>query len=168
MLANAFGRSMSSVRGPEGIIDEEIKGLGELLYEVRFVLSLLLVESSIFEHVHISLLGIRHHFCYVISDTVGSEGDGLPEDLSKTICARSEGELVLRSILGTTEMGADGHDGTLSLEVFEGGHRPADAGIVGDGLTVEGNVEIASDKDVLSLQFGIGEVRDGFLGACAG
>lgn len=61
-------------------------------------------------------------------------------------------------------MRADGDDGTLALQVFDSGDGRTDTGIVGDLLSVKGNVNIATDQDPLSLKVGITEVRDGLLG----
>jgi len=61
-------------------------------------------------------------------------------------------------------MGADSDDGTLGLQVFNGGDRHADTGIIGDFPSIQRNVDIASDQDFLSLKFGIRKVFDGLLG----
>lgn len=61
-------------------------------------------------------------------------------------------------------MRADGDDSTLVDQVLDGWDGRADTGVVGDGLSVERNIDIATDKDLLSLQFLVSKVGDGLLG----
>ena len=61
-------------------------------------------------------------------------------------------------------MGADGDDGTLALEELNGGDRRADTGVIRDGLSVKGDVHVATDEDLLALELGLGEVLNGLLG----
>jgi hypothetical protein len=60
-------------------------------------------------------------------------------------------------------VGAYGDDGSLLLKVFDGGDGRTDTSIIGDGLSVKGNVHVATDKDPLSLEF-VGDVLNGLLG----
>ena len=57
-------------------------------------------------------------------------------------------------------MGAGEDLGALADEVLDCGHGGADAGVVGDGFAVEGDIEVAADEDLLALQVALGEVRD--------
>lgn len=61
-------------------------------------------------------------------------------------------------------MRADRDDSTLSLQVFNGRDGGADTSVISDFLSVEGDVDIASDQNFLSLKFLVAEVRDGLLG----
>ena len=61
-------------------------------------------------------------------------------------------------------MRADGDDGTLLLEVLDGGDGGADASVISDLLAVKGDVDVATDQDLLALEVGVGEVLDGLLG----
>jgi len=59
---------------------------------------------------------------------------------------------------------ADSDDGTLALQEFDGGDGGADTSIIGDFLSIKGNVDITSDQNLLSLKFGIRKILDGLLG----
>jgi hypothetical protein len=59
---------------------------------------------------------------------------------------------------------ADGDDGTLLLEGLDGGDGGADAGVVGDFLAVKGDIDVATDQDLLALEVTVGEIVDGLLG----
>jgi len=61
-------------------------------------------------------------------------------------------------------VGADSDNGTLALQVFNGGDGGTDTGVIGDGLAVKGYVDVTSDQDLLALELVLGEVLDGFLG----
>jgi len=154
---------MGTVGGTEGIVDKEVEGGGELLNEGLLVLGLLLVEAGVLEHEDISLLGAIDHGLDVITDAVGGELDILTKELSHALGGGGKGELVLLAI-GAAQVGADGDDGTLRLEVLDGGDGGTDAGVVGDLLAVEGDVDVATDKDLLALEITVGEVLDGLLG----
>jgi len=163
-LGHTLSGGVGAVGGTEGIVDEKVEGSGELLNVGGVVLLLLLVETGVLEHEDISLLGGINNSLNLVSDGVGAELDLLSEELSEALGAGSEGELVLRSVLGTSQVGADGDDGTLALQVLDGGDRGADTGIIGDGLSVKGNVDVATDEDLLSLKVGLREVLNGLLG----
>jgi len=59
---------------------------------------------------------------------------------------------------------AHGDNSTLALQVFDGRDGGADTGVIGDLLSVEGNVDITTDKDLLSLELVVGKIFDRFLG----
>jgi len=109
-------------------------------------------------------LGGVDHFRYFGSNAVRGKRNGLSEEFSKTLSAGSKREFVLRSILGAAQMRAYGYDGSLGGEVFDGGYGRADTGIVGDGLSVKGNVDIATNKYLLAEEIGGGKVLNRLLG----
>ncbi|KAL7551129.1 hypothetical protein ACHAWF_014328 [Thalassiosira exigua] len=163
-LGHALGGGVRAVGRAEGVVDEEVEGSGEVLDEASLVLGLLLVEAGVLEHDHVALRGTVDDGLDVVADAVGGKLDLLAEELAHALGAGSEAELVLRSILGAAEVGADGDDGALVLEVLDGGDGGADAGVIGDGLAVEGHVHVAPDEDLLALELGLAQVLDGFLG----
>ena len=163
-LGHALGRGVGAVGGPEGVVDVQVEGRRELLHEAGLVLLLLLVEAGVLEHDDVPLARGGDHGRDLVPDAVGCELDLLAQQLPHARRAGREAELVLRSALGPAEVGADGDDGTLGLEVLDRGDGRADARVVGDGLSVEGDVHVAPDEDLLALELGLGEVLDGFLG----
>ena len=163
-LGHTLSGGVGTVGGTEGIIDEHVEGSGKLLNESSLVLGLLLVETGVLKHDNISLGGTINNLGNFLSDTVGSKGDLLSEELSHAFGTGSKGELVLRSISGTAQVRADGDDGTLFLQVFDGGDGGADTGIISDLLSVKGDVDVATNQDLLSLELVIRHVSDGFLG----
>ena len=162
-LGHTLSGGVGTVGGTEGIVDEEVEGSGELLDEGLLVLGLLLVEAGVLEHEDISLLGGIDHGLDLVTDAVGGELDVLAEELSHALGGGAEGELVLGTI-GAAQVGADGDDGALGLEVLDGGDGGTDAGVIGDLLAVKGDVDVATDKDLLALELIVGEVLDGLLG----
>ena len=155
---------MGTVRGTESIIDEKVKRSSELLNESRLVLLFFLVEAGVLEHDDITFLGGCNNGGNFITDAVWGKDDRLSEELRHALGARAEGELVLRTTLWASQMRADGDNSTLVDQVLDGRDGRADTGVVGDGLSVERNIDIATDKDLLSLQFLVSKVGDGLLG----
>ena len=163
-LGDTFGGGVGAMGRTECVVDEKVKGSGELLNESWFVLGLLLVESGVLEHDNISLLGGVDNLGNLLTDAVGGKLDFLSEELTHAVGARGEGELVLRSFLGASQVRADRDNGALLGQVLNGGDASTDTSVVSDLLAVEGHVHVASDEDLLSLEFGIAEVFDGLLG----
>ena len=163
-LGHTLGGGVGTVGGTEGVVDVKVEGSGELLNELGLVLGLLGVEPGVLEHDDITLGGISDDGGNIVTDAVRGEGDILAKELSETLGAGSEGELVLRAVLGPSKVGADGDDGTLALEELNGGDRRADTGVIRDGLSVKGDVHVATDEDLLALELGLGEVLNGLLG----
>ena len=60
-------------------------------------------------------------------------------------------------------MGAYSYDCSLLLEVLNGRDGRTDTGIVGYGLSVEGNIDITTYKYLLSLELIVSKVRNGLL-----
>jgi hypothetical protein len=54
--------------------------------------------------------------------------------------------------------------GSLGDEVLNSGHGGPDTGVIGDGLAVEGDVQVATKEDLLSLEVSIRKVTNGELG----
>ena len=162
-LGHTLSGSMRTVGGTESIVDEHIERSGELLNEAGLVLGLLSVETGVLKHDHIALFHGVNQSGDIISDAVTGELDFLLEDLSHALGARCERELVLGAILRASQMRADGDLGSLGNKVLDGGDGGTDAGVISDGLSVKGDVDIATDEDLLSLKLLVGEVGDGLL-----
>lgn len=150
--------------GTKGIVDIQVKGGGELFDKARLVLFLLLVETSILEHDDITLLGGIDNLFDFLTNAVRGESHFLSEQLSHALSTGSEGELVFGTILGATQVGADSDNGTLFLEVLNGGDRHADTGVVRDGLSIQRDINITTDKDLLSLEVGIRQIFNRLFG----
>lgn len=162
-LGDTLGGRVGTVSSSESIVDEKVERSGKLLNESRLVLGLFLVESSVFEHDDITFLGFLDNLGNFISDAVRGKSDFLVEELSHAFGARGKRELVFLSVRAS-QVRADGDDGTLALQELDGRDTGSDTSIIGDGLSVERNVDIATNQDLLSLEFVIGEVLDGLLG----
>jgi len=154
---------VGSVGSSESVVDEKVERSGKLFNESGLVLGLFLVVSGVFEHDDVTFLGGVDNLGDFITDAVRGKSDILLEELGQTFGARSKGVLVLLSVRAS-QMGAHSDDGTLALQVFDSGDGRTDTGIVGDLLSVERDVDIATNQDLLSLKLFIGEVRDGLLG----
>ena len=162
-LGHSLSRGVGAVGSTEGVVHEHVEGSGELLNETSLVLGLLLVEAGVLQHDDISLAGGVDYGGDLVSDAVGGELHLLSEELSHAVSARSEGELILGSVLGSTKVRADGHDGALALEELDGGDRRADPGVIGDGLSVKRDVDVASDENLLALELSLGKILNAFL-----
>ena len=123
---------MGAMSGTKGIVDKQIKGLGELGNKVGIVLGLFLVEAGVLQHEHIAFLGFRNEFGNFVANAIISKSDGLLEQLAHPKGAWTEAILVLGSVLGTAEVGADGDDGALVFKVLDGGDRATDPSVVSD------------------------------------
>ena len=163
-LGDSLGGGMSTVGRTESIIDEKVEGGGELLNKFRIILFLFFVETSIFEHDDITFLGSINNLGNFLTNAIWSKSDWLAKELSHTDSARTEGELVLRAALGSSQMGANGDNSTLAHQELNSWNGGTDTSIIGDGLSVEWDIHVATDKDLLSLQLIIGEVCNRLLG----
>lgn len=163
-LGNTLSGGVGTVGSTESVVDVEVEGGSKLLNETGLVLGLLLVETSVFKHDDISLLSLVDDLGDFVSNAVGGKSHLLSEEFTHTLGARAKGELVFGSILRTSQVRADSDDGTLVLQVLNGGDRRADTGIVGDLLSVKGDVDVATNENLLSFQFGFRKVFDGLLG----
>jgi hypothetical protein len=124
----------------------QIEGSGELLREVLVVLLLLGVETNVLEEKGLAVLEVVDSLGGLVADAVLGDLHLLAEELRQALGAGTEGELVLRTTLGAAEMGGDPNAGTVVEEVLDGRDGRADPGVVGDGLAVQGNVQIAADE----------------------
>ncbi len=162
-LGDTLGGGVGTVGSSESIIDEKVERSGKLFNESSLVLGLFLVVSGVFEHDDITFLSGVDNLGDFLSDAVGGKSDVLSEELTHALGARCKGELVFLSVRAS-QVGADSDDGTLRLQVLDGRDTGSDTGIVGDGLSVKRNVDIATNQDLLSLELVIGEIFDGLLG----
>ena len=81
---------------------------------------------------------------------VGSEGYGSAEALRDMLDDVSEGEFGV-DLLGASEMRHDDEGTALLQHLLEGGHCPADAGVVGDfEILVQRNIEIHADDGLFA------------------
>lgn len=163
-LGHTLSRGVGTVGGTEGIVNVKVEGSGKLLNERCFVLLFFLVKTSVFKHDDISFLGGINDLLGFLPDAVLGKGDRFSKKLTHALGTGGKGELVLGTILRASQVRADSDDGTLLRQVFDGGDGRADTGVVGDLLSVKRDVDIATDQDLLSLQFSVGEVLDGLLG----
>jgi hypothetical protein len=148
----------------KGIVHVKVEWGGKLFDESRLVLFFFLVETGVFQHDDISFLGGVDNLLDFLADAVRGKNDLLSKEFSHTLSTRTKGVLVLGSTLGASQVRAHGDNSTLALQVLNGRDGRADTSIIGDRLSVKGDVDVASYQDLLSLQFGVREVLDGLLG----
>jgi hypothetical protein len=161
-LGDTFSGSVGTVGGSERVIDVNVERGGELLNKAGLVLLLLLVESGVLEHDDITLLGLADKLHDLLAEAVGGQGDGLSEELSHALGAGGEGILVLLA-LGASQVRADSDDGSLAFQVLDGGDGCTDTGVISDRGSVQRDVHIATNQNLLSLEFLFGQVFDGLL-----
>ena len=64
------------MRGAEGVHDEYVEVLDELLRELHVVLFLFRMEADVFEQEHFSVFPVRDGFVDLLADAVGDEAHG--------------------------------------------------------------------------------------------
>mmetsp|Transcript_17979 Transcript_17979/g.32596 ORF Transcript_17979/g.32596 Transcript_17979/m.32596 type:complete len:400 (+) Transcript_17979:110-1309(+) len=129
-LGDTLGGGVGTVGGSKGVVDKEVKGGSELLDESGLVLGLLLVEACVLKHNDIAFLGGTDNLGHLFSDAVGGKSDGRSEELCHAGGTGGKGELLLRAILGPSQMRAHSDNGSLLLEVLNGRDGRANTGIV--------------------------------------
>eukprot|EP00968_Pinguiococcus_pyrenoidosus_P000792 scaffold47_cov258-Pinguiococcus_pyrenoidosus.AAC.119 len=164
VLGDTLGGGVGTVRGTESVIDEEVEGGSELLGEGRLVGGLLRVEADVLQEDAVAVGHTLNHGLDFIAHAVRSHLHFLLEQLGQAASHGSQAELVLGSVLGAAEVGRKGDLGTLLHEGLDGRHGGADAGVIGDGLAVQGHVEVAANEHRLALEVFLGEVADALLG----
>ena len=164
VLGHSLSGGVGAMGGTEGVVDVEVSDRGELLGKLRVVLLLLLVEADVLQQQHVS---VAHGFdggLDLRADAVVGLLDLLSEELGEAHGTRGQPELVLRSVLGASQVGAQDDLGTVVGQVLEGRDGGPDTGVVGDGASVQRDVEVGADKHDLALEVSLGEVSDRLLG----
>mmetsp|Transcript_38120 Transcript_38120/g.89005 ORF Transcript_38120/g.89005 Transcript_38120/m.89005 type:complete len:315 (-) Transcript_38120:117-1061(-) len=159
-LSHPSSRSVSPVSSPEGIVDEHVKGLRELLGKVEVVLLLLSVKTDVFEQAELTVSQGVHRPLGLLPHAVAAHRDLLSQQLAQPLCAGSERELVLGAVARPSKVGADSQARPLVEEEADGRDGCSDPRVVADGLAVERNIQVATDQHLLSLEIFRGEVRD--------
>lgn len=169
---------VGSVGGSKGVVDVDVgqrrQRLSELLDLGGVCLDLLAVgvlggslllgvEPQVLQQDHLAVLCLGDLLLDLGADTVIEESDGLAEQLGELGLDGLERVLLDLLAVGSAEMGGQDHGlGSLIKSILDGGESGDDSLVVGDGGTVQRNVEVDSDEDSLVLEI---EVLDGeFVG----
>ena len=92
---------------------------GEILMlcsELRIVLCLFLVETDVLEHEDLAVLESSSLSLCIFADNVSCECNGLADELSESVCSGLHGELSLRTVLRTSEVG---NEDNLRIVVYK-------------------------------------------------
>jgi hypothetical protein len=84
----------------------------------------------------------------LLADAILGHHAGLADELGKAASAGCERVLVLRATLGTAKMRRNSNASTVVKEVLDGGDRGTDASVISDFLALQGDVEVAADKNL--------------------
>ncbi len=180
---NTGGGGVGAVHGAESVGDIDLSHVGQGLGEVGIVLGLALVEAQILEQQDLAGLQRSGLGLGVGADGVLGKDNVHAEQLTEVGGNRSERQLrvglfpgVLGALglvgntllvqllqigikggVGLAQVGAGDDGGTLVEQVLDGRQRGDNALVARDGagLLVLGNVEIAAEKNFLTLYVGI-------------
>ena len=144
---------MCTVSCTECIVYIEVSHRSELCCELRIVLCLFLVETDILEHEDLAVLESCSLSLSILTDNVSSQSNGLADELCETICCRLHGELSLRSVLRTSEVGNEDNLRIVVYEVLDRGKCSLDTLVVCDlcaCLFVEGYVKVYTNDNALT------------------
>ena len=152
VIGDAGGGAVGPVAGAEGVVHVDVAKGGQVLGEVLDVLGLLLAEAGILKKHHVAVLHGGHGGPGVIPyhSVVICEDDGFAQQLGKADGHGSQGELLLRAVLGLAQVGAEDEPGALVHQVLDGGQGGDDAVVVGDFPLLHGDVEIAPHQHPLA------------------
>ena len=138
------GRGVRAVGGAERIVHVETREPGEGGGETAVIRLLLGVEAQVLKERHLAGREEAGHVFGGFADTVLGEGDGRSEELGQPLADRHQAEIGIALALWASEVGADEHGGSVLDEVSDGRERLADAGVVGDGASIKGHVQVGS------------------------
>ena len=147
-LGDTSSGGVSAVSSSEGIVYIHVEGSSKLLGEVLVVLLLLRVEANILKKAVLAILEVVDDTRGLLANAILGHSAGLGKELSKASTAGSERVLVLRTALGAAKMGRDCDTGAVVEEVLDGRHRGTDAGVIGNLLSIQRNVEVAADQNL--------------------
>ena len=169
-MGDAFGGSVRTVGGAEGIVDVHLTQAGEFLCESRVVGFLFGVEAEIFEQQHFAVFQLVGELAGEIADAVGREGDidlladGVVEHDTEAVHDGAKAVFGIGLALGTAEVGAEYDLAAMPEYELNGGEGLTDARVVEDfGAVIrEGHVEVDADQHMLMLQLigAVGEAAD--------
>ena len=141
---------MRPVRRREGVADEDIAELGQLLGKGWIVLLLAGVEAQVLQHGDVAVLQRACDLGGRFADAVGGEGDRPAEQLREL--GRDGLQRILRigSALGPAEMRDDNDAGAALGQVLEPGHDTLQACGVGDPAVLGRHVEVGAHQHALA------------------
>ena len=144
-------RIAGGVQGAKGsfLVSEghaQVEGSGELLREILVVLLFLGVEANVLEEKGLAVLEVVDSLGGLIADAVLGDLHLLAEELRQALGAGAERVLVLRTTLGAAEVGGDPNAGTVVEKVLDGRDGSANSRVIGDGLAIQGYIQIAADE----------------------
>ena len=148
---NARGRGVGAVGRAEGVVDVQAREPGEGGGEGVVVGLLLGVEAQVLEERHLARGEGSGDVLGGTADAVLGEGDVLPKKLGQSLSDGREAEIGAALAPGATEVGTDEHGRAVLGQVADGGERLADAGVVGDGASIKGHVEVGAQEDPLAI-----------------
>jgi hypothetical protein len=144
-----LGGCVRTVRGTECVIHVRGEPGGKQVGEGGVVRLLLRVKAEVLEHHHLARLQAANACLNGRTNAVVQQLHRLTQQIAKAFRARRQRKVGNPLPLGTAEVGAHGNRGAVVDEVPDGGHRRANAGVVGDPPGVEGCVEVGAYKHAL-------------------
>ena len=157
-VGDADDGGVGPVARAEGVVDEDVDVLGELLGEFRVVLLLLLVEPDVLEEKRFALAQGVLQPPDLVADDVGGHNDFVRDEIGQPLRGRAEAHRRIDLALGPAEVGGDDEAGAVIEEPDDRRQRGADARVVADpALFVQRDVEIDAEEDELAFDVQVGD-----------
>ena len=145
-VGDALGRGVRTVGGAEGVVHVVGEPLGELLGEGRVVRLLALVEPQVLEHDQVAGGERGDPPADLAANAVRQELDGAAHQLAQALGAGTQRQVGVPLPLRAPEVRADGHAGAGLQQPLKGGHRRADARVVGHAALLERDVQVGAHQ----------------------
>ena len=143
-----------AVHDAEAVGDEDVRQRGELARELGAFLvglgRLPRIEAQVLQHDDVAVPCRPDRGLGAVPHGVGGEGDLAAEDLPEAGRDRCQGVLVLGRALRAAEVGAHDDSRTRLGQRLDRGSGRTDATVVGDGVPVEGHIEVGADEHALA------------------
>ncbi len=146
--------------GAEGVVDEDIGQLSQLLAELGVVLGLALFKAGVFEQHDLAILELVSQTVRVLACNVLRHADLDAEQLAQTVGDDLQAQLGLKLALRLAHVGAQDDAGAVLAQIIDRRQSGDDALIRGDFAFLGGNVEVAAAEHPLAADI---DVFNGFL-----
>ena len=150
-VGHTLGGGVGAVSRAESVVHVQSCVTQQSLGELGVVLLLLLVEANVVQQHHITVLKSGSSSGSGLADGLRNKGNRLAQVAGQALSSGLQRELgLVAGTLGAAQVRAEHQTGALLEQVLNGGQSSHDAGIVGDGTILHGNVEVHAHEDFLT------------------
>ena len=138
------------MRGPERVVDIDVRIRRELRREARVVLLLLGVEAQVLEQQRFAWSQPLDLVLRANPERVAGDRHVLTDEQRQALGHRSKPEAVLDLPVRSAQVAREHDAGAAGQQVADGRNRGANARVVGDLPVLERHVEVDAEEDPLS------------------